>query len=314
MVISCTEFIPLYSEFFKFLEKLGGHGAVEQYWRYVADNRLGDKNNPLSMISFLERDGGFDGAVNYWNMTLREEACDLLRVTDREVGVCYTHMRKCPSKGMLINLDNVTPDYDYCGQCRAIYTYVLDKYGIHFAMDTSREDNAECEFWFCKKGTEIPDDFKRPKDGRVVIDMKAEDNKYFHPGFYISCDFAMKYCLDTYGEGAIRDFLYEYATEFYSGVIERARSEGLSAIADWITGTYSKDEASVPRVTITDSELVITVDESPAISFMKKVNHKPNCVIMGNRYLYSAVAEACGCSFRMEELAPSGYAKFTFSK
>ena len=27
-MISCTEFIPLYSEFFKFLEKRGGHDAV----------------------------------------------------------------------------------------------------------------------------------------------------------------------------------------------------------------------------------------------------------------------------------------------
>ena len=30
-MISCTEFIPLYSEFFKYLDKDGGHDAVMEY-------------------------------------------------------------------------------------------------------------------------------------------------------------------------------------------------------------------------------------------------------------------------------------------
>ena len=31
-MISCTEFIPLYSEFFKFLEKRGGYDEVLRYY------------------------------------------------------------------------------------------------------------------------------------------------------------------------------------------------------------------------------------------------------------------------------------------
>ena len=36
-MISCTEFIPLYSEFFKYLERRGGHDAVMEYWIHISD-------------------------------------------------------------------------------------------------------------------------------------------------------------------------------------------------------------------------------------------------------------------------------------
>jgi len=35
-MISCTEFIPAYSELFKYLEKKGGKEAVEAYWRHIS--------------------------------------------------------------------------------------------------------------------------------------------------------------------------------------------------------------------------------------------------------------------------------------
>lgn len=36
-MISCTEFIPAYSYFFKFLEEKGGHEAVMSFWEYLTD-------------------------------------------------------------------------------------------------------------------------------------------------------------------------------------------------------------------------------------------------------------------------------------
>ena len=41
-MISCTEFIPAYSELFKFLESKGGPEAVEYFWNYLSDNFLGN--------------------------------------------------------------------------------------------------------------------------------------------------------------------------------------------------------------------------------------------------------------------------------
>ena len=40
-MISCTEFIPAYSELFKFLEAQGGREAVEAFWEHLSDRFLG---------------------------------------------------------------------------------------------------------------------------------------------------------------------------------------------------------------------------------------------------------------------------------
>jgi hypothetical protein len=46
-MVSCTEFIPLYSELFKFLENKGGKQEVLKYWQFVSDKyvepRLGEE-------------------------------------------------------------------------------------------------------------------------------------------------------------------------------------------------------------------------------------------------------------------------------
>ena len=136
-MISCTEFIPLYSEFFKYLEKRGGREAVIEYWNYISDTGIGDASNPNSLRSFIERDerGPYFGAVEYWNHTLTEEACDLLKIHDFKNHCTYTHMRHCPSRGMLSELKHVEPYYDYCGHCDVLYQRVLEKYGITVAYD-----------------------------------------------------------------------------------------------------------------------------------------------------------------------------------
>jgi hypothetical protein len=41
-MIPCTDFIPAYSELFKFLEAQGGSAAVEDFWNYLSDGFLGN--------------------------------------------------------------------------------------------------------------------------------------------------------------------------------------------------------------------------------------------------------------------------------
>ena len=40
-MISCTEFIPAYSELFKFLHSKGGKAAVVKFWESLSDSFLG---------------------------------------------------------------------------------------------------------------------------------------------------------------------------------------------------------------------------------------------------------------------------------
>ena len=47
-MISCTDFIPAYSELFKHLESIGGKEAVVDFWKYLSDGFL---NNLRDLVA-----------------------------------------------------------------------------------------------------------------------------------------------------------------------------------------------------------------------------------------------------------------------
>ena len=138
-MVSCTEFIPLYSELFKFIEDKKDHDAVVRYWEYVDDNYVSRLLEPLVM------EKGMAGAWEYWTRALSEEAADIYYEYDDEKQEIFSHMRYCPSKGLLLSLKHMEPYYDYCGHCNVLYTRILRKYGIIAVNDNSGVDHAECK-------------------------------------------------------------------------------------------------------------------------------------------------------------------------
>lgn len=317
-MISCTEFIPLYSEFFKFLEKKGGHDAVLTYWHYISDRSLGNKTNPNSLISFIERDpdGPFEGALKYWDHTLTEEACDVIKIKDFGKKRCFTHMRHCPSRGRLNDMQHIEPYYDYCGHCNVIYQRVLEKYGVVFKMDHARIANAECTSMLYMAGDE-PDDSIREIDGsKVVVDMKSEDNKYLHRDFHLSGNNALRYCGENFGDGAVINFLTDFTKCYYAPVIEKIKKEGLSAIQAWIEQTYEIEEASECLHTeLSGDKLTVTIDKCPVIAYMRSLNQEPSkYYIEQTRTVYGTAAAECGYDFTLLYYTEDGSAQFTFSK
>jgi len=251
MMISCTEFIPLYSEFFKYCEKRGGHDAVMEYWIHISDTSIGDRENPNSLAYKCDRLGGFEGALAYWGHTLTEEACDLFKVCDPEKRIIYTHMRHCPSRGMLNSLSHVEPYYDYCTHCKIIYQRVLEKYGIVYERDHTDIDKAECRDILYEAGKKPDIDYGRISDaeareifgdGASVTDLKTEDNKYLHRDFHLLGDNAIAYCAEKYGKGAEVEFLEDFTRNYFSPIIEKAKSEGLGAIEKWLLRIYEVEE------------------------------------------------------------------------
>ena len=81
-MISCTEFIPLYSEFFKFMEARGGHEAVVRYWERISDSSIGDKSNPNSLISFMEQYGFAMELMTQENIFVEEITPEVQRAID----------------------------------------------------------------------------------------------------------------------------------------------------------------------------------------------------------------------------------------
>ena len=62
-MISCTEFIPAYSELFKFLEQKGGKTAVVSFWDHLSDAFL-------TNLRDLATQKGLAGCFEYWSHTL----------------------------------------------------------------------------------------------------------------------------------------------------------------------------------------------------------------------------------------------------
>ena len=313
-MISCTEFIPLYSEFFTFLEARGGHDAVVRYWEYLGEKSIGDKSNPKSLLAYLERDG-IDGAWNYWSMSLTEEACDVYRVYDPVKKTGYTHLRHCPSRGMLNDLKHIEPYWDYCSHCDVIYNKALGEYGITRVRDTSKIANAECAIVMYRACDPMPgDEVKEVSDPAYLMDIKAEDNKYLHKDFHLSGDHVLRYTGANYGENCVRDFLATYAKRYYSPQIEDAKKRGLIALKEWIERVYEVEEASeVLHTEMNEKSLTVTVDKSPVIEFMRSLNQEPSkYYIEQTRTLYAAIADACNYGFSLEYYNEDGGTQFRF--
>ena len=146
-MISCTEFIPAYSELFKFLESQGGARAVEGFWEYLADHFLGN------LRSAVERDG-LRGCWDYWSHTLNEEAADFSMELDEENGQFRIIMHRCPSKSRLLELEHVEPYHDYCRHCDVLYRRVLEPLGYQYTIDLSRCNDAQCALTVTAKAGE----------------------------------------------------------------------------------------------------------------------------------------------------------------
>lgn len=136
-MISCTEFIPAYSELFKFLEARGGRQAVEDFWEHLSDTFLGNLKSAVEQH-------GLRGCWIYWSHTLNEEAADFTMELDEEEGQFRIIMHHCPSMGRLLETEHIEPYHDYCRHCDVLYRRVLEPFGYEYAADLSRCHEAQC--------------------------------------------------------------------------------------------------------------------------------------------------------------------------
>ena len=142
-MISCTDFIPAYSELFRFLHERGGREAVEAFWASLSDRFLGNLRD-------LVTEHGLRGCWLYWSHTLNEEAADFTMELDEEAGRFRITMHRCPSKARLLACKHIEPYADYCRHCDALYRRVLEPLGYEYDIDLSECDRARCREATCK--------------------------------------------------------------------------------------------------------------------------------------------------------------------
>ena len=143
-MIPCTDFIPAYSEMFKYLEARGGKEGVIDFWKYLSDNFLGNLREEATK-------NGVRGCWNYWSHTLNEEAADFTMTVDDEEGTFSIVMHHCPSMGRLLELKHIEPYRDYCEHCDWLYRRVLEPLGFAYEVDMSQCHQAKCALVVRKK-------------------------------------------------------------------------------------------------------------------------------------------------------------------
>ena len=310
-MISCTEFIPAYSELFKYIHNSYGFDAVHTFWAYLF--KPDGKGIPL--INFVKKDG-LKGAFDYWNGTLKEEASDVTRWLNLKQGWAKSEMHYCPSKGRLLQLKEelgIAPYEHYCDHCD-YYREALKQGGLEWIRDHTRVDKASCSSIIYDpkvfRGIMCVD------EDTVVLEYTSGELEYFHPDFHSSMNMGVEYLGITYGEDAVKDYLTQYTKAVYHKRMEKIKAEGLSAVREMILETYAKEHA--PEAVDTEMEgntLKVTVHWCPAVRHLKKTGREVSvwypCT---TSVVMETLAEECGFRFTMGCYdAETGRTSYTFS-
>jgi len=123
-LISCIEFVPIYSEFFKFLDERHGKQAVIDFWVAFSDKYL------KPMRALIE-EKGLSGIEEYWNRTLSESGgkYDIKKTEDGIV----LDILNCPTIGVFRKeFSYLEPYTDYCDHNEHIFGTMIKDCGYSF--------------------------------------------------------------------------------------------------------------------------------------------------------------------------------------
>lgn len=296
-MISCTEFIPCYSELFTYLEKKSGREEVNRFWKYL----FKPDGDGIPLINYVKQEG-IRGCFSYWAGTLNEEAADFTMYLNEKRGWFLLEMHHCPSKGRLLKLKDeigIIPYHDYCLHCDS-YRSAVEKIGLNYIYNFSNCDHASCSALIYN-----PDIF----DGRVIVDTdtqimdrKAAQNEYFHRDFHSSMNMGIEYIGEHYGAAGVQEFLTTYTNHVYMPVYKAIQQTGLSAIREKIEDTYKKEKAlDVLHLEQNERELRVFVRECPAVRHLRSTGRTVSkWYRYTTEYVMSTLAEKGGFQFYME--------------
>ncbi len=311
-MISCTEFIPAYSELFTWLDDHYGRGEVDRFWAYL----FAPTGDGIPLINHVKKEG-IAGCFSYWAGTLNEEAADFTMYLSEKAGWFLLEMHHCPSKGRLLKLKKeigITPYRDYCLHCDS-YRAAVEAVGLKYIYNFSGADRAACSILIYDPevfGGQVIID-----ENTKIMDRKAAENEYFHPDFHSSMNMGIEYLGSKYGYEAVKDYLQTYTRRVYGSVMDAMKVKGLEALRDKIRDTYKREHASeVLQTQLTDTCLRVKVACCPAVKHLQETGR-----VVSKWYRYTTIvvmktlAESAGYRFCMESYEDqTGAAVYYFEK
>lgn len=332
-MISCTEFIPAYSEFFKYIDYKSGRQAVYDFW----DALFQPENSPLDAL--ITQYGRLRGCWKNWYVVYTEEACDNTMLCNEEEGWMVGCMHHCPSKGRFQKLGYMEPFEEYCKHCDG-YDIVFRKHGVGHVMDYRGNECAkcrevifdpdtfkgdpqqildimyQCEMEGCKFGDD-PGKCPMNRPGTRILHTTSDAYKYLHPDFHCSMAICLHYGYEQYGEAGLREYLTQFTLAFHKPLIEKARKTGLAAVGEYLTWLYNVEEApEALELTETEDTLDVSVRFCPAVRHLNAREVEIHESFgMATSVVYDVIAKESGLTFEMGSYEQkTGAATFRFRK
>lgn len=311
-MISCTEFIPAYSELFTYLDDKYGRPEVERFWTYLFE----PTGKGIPLINFV-RKSGLRGCWEYWAGTLSEEAADCAKYINDKKGWMYTDMRYCPSKGRLLELEKeigLKPYYDYCGHCD-YYRAALEEGGLTWIRDHMHVDEAKCTSVIYDP--KLFDGMVEMTEDVEVVDIKPSDHEYFHPDFHSSLNMGIDYVAREHGVEALEEHLAIYTKHVYVKTIEAMKEDALAAIAEKITETYRLEKAEdALEMTNDGARLSVKIAYCPAVKHLRKTGRDVSPWFhYSTQAVMQTLADLGGLQFTMEAYdEETGAARYRFDR
>jgi len=108
---------------------------------------------------------------------------------------------------------------------------------------------------------------------KEVMERRASDNVYLHRDFHGALSSGIDYLHEHYGEDAVREYLRQFTAAYYSPLIQKLKTEGLSALKKHFEDIYKLEGGEIETI-FSEDELVIKVKACPAVTHMRKQDYQ----------------------------------------
>ena len=148
-MISCTEFIWVYNELFRFIEERGGYDKVLELWKGISEEFLENLREHIAAE-------GLQGMYRYWSHTLGEEGGRHHMTLYDDMFVIDMH--ECPSAKLVHQSGSVEPYPRYCEHCRWLYPPLIEEFGYEVDYYILDSEKGRCRLTVRKPpGAQTPD-------------------------------------------------------------------------------------------------------------------------------------------------------------
>lgn len=104
---------------------------------------------------------------------------------------------------------------------------------------------------------------------KEVMSRKAADNPYLHKDFHGALSGGIEYLHRHFGPDAVREYLRQFASEYYAPLKLEINRRGLIALREHLERTYAREGGRVRCSGQGDEELRVEVPACPAVQHMR---------------------------------------------